>query len=369
MNKANLDIQTVNVNLNEKSYPIVIAAGLLNNEELLQKYLPYKQLFFVSNETVAPLYLLQIQAKLPHKKISEIIVSDGEQFKTLATVEKIFDKLMQDSFDRGVALCALGGGVVGDMTGFAAACYRRGVDFIQLPTTLLAQVDAAVGGKTAVNHPLGKNMIGAFYQPKAVLIDVAVLSTLPDREYRAGLAEVIKYGLISDKEFFYWLEENADAIAAKQLTYVQPMIKRCCEIKAGIVSVDEHESGLRAILNFGHTFAHAIEAATGYTAWLHGEAVAIGMVAASYLSLQLEQISVQEFTNILALIKKFNLPSTLKNPIDKAILKRYMAQDKKIINEKLKLILLQSIGKALITTDFSEALLDNALQLINSSNR
>lgn len=368
MNRNLSDIQIVNVNLNEKSYPIVIAAGLLNNDELLEKYLPYQQLFFVSNETIAPLYLQQITAKYPHKKISEIILPDGEQFKTLVTVEKIFDKLMQETFDRGVALCALGGGVVGDMTGFAAACYRRGVDFIQLPTTLLAQVDAAVGGKTAVNHPLGKNMIGAFYQPRAVLIDVSVLNTLPAREYRAGLAEVVKYGLISDAAFFYWLIENADAIIAKELAYLVPMIKRCCEIKADVVSIDEHESGLRAILNFGHTFAHAIEAVTNYTVWLHGEAVAIGMVAASYLSLKLKRITTEEFASIVTLLKKFNLPVALRDPIDKAILKRYMAQDKKIINGKLKLILLESIGKAVISADVLEGLLDDALQYINLPN-
>lgn len=359
-----IDLQTVTVKLKDRSYPILITANLLNDAELLQKYLVNKQLFFVSDTTVAPLYLQLLQAKCPQHKIGEIILPAGEQFKSLATLEKIFDKLMQEKFDRGVALCALGGGVIGDMTGFAAACYRRGVDFFQIPTTLLAQVDASIGGKTAVNHPLGKNMIGAFYQPQAVLIDVSTLKTLPEREYRAGLAEVVKYGLIRDKDFFYWLIQHADDIVARKLERLIPMIKRCCEIKAEVVSIDERESGLRAIFNLGHTFGHAIEAATKYKVWLHGEAVAIGIVAASYLSRQLNQISDTEFSSILALLKKFNLPVKQINSIDKTVLKNYMAQDKKIVNEKLKLILLHKIGEAVITTDFTEALLDEALDFI-----
>lgn len=359
-----IDLQTVMVKLNDRSYPIVITASLLNNAELLQKYLVNKQLFFVSDTTVAPLYLPLLQAKCPQHKIGEIILPAGEQFKSLATLEKIFDKLMQEKFDRGVALCALGGGVIGDMTGFAAACYRRGVDFFQIPTTLLAQVDASIGGKTAVNHPLGKNMIGAFYQPQAVLIDVSTLETLPEREYRAGLAEVVKYGLIRDKDFFYWLIQHADDIVARKLERLIPMIKCCCEIKAEVVSIDERESGLRAIFNFGHTFGHAIEAATEYKVWLHGEGVAIGIVAASYLSRQLNQISDPEFNSILALLKKFNLPIRQTNSVNKTVLKSYMAQDKKIINEKLKLILLRKIGEAVITTDFNETLLDDALDFI-----
>ncbi len=361
-----MDTQTIIVDLADRRYPIIITDNLLSNIGLLQNYLTNKQLFFVTNETIAPLYLPKLQAICTHKKVDQIILPDGEQFKTLATFEKIIDKLMQGKFDRGVALCALGGGVIGDITGFAAACYRRGVDFIQIPTTLLAQVDASIGGKTAVNHPLGKNMIGAFYQPKAVLIDVSTLETLPEREYRAGLAEVIKYGLIRDKEFFHWIIQFVNEIESRKPDYLISMIKRCCEIKATITVADEHEAGERAILNFGHTFGHAIEAATEYKSWLHGETVAIGMVAASYISLQYKHIRMEEFDSLINLLNQLKLPTVMTQTIHVATLKSYMAQDKKIINEKMKLILLNEIGQAIISEECSEHMIDMALRYIGA---
>lgn len=361
----NSNLQTVRVELGERSYPIIISDNLLDNVELLQKYLKNQQILFVTNETIAPLYLQKLLAKFNNKKIDHIILPDGEQFKNLDSFEKIIDKLMQNKFDRGAALCALGGGVICDMTGFAAACYRRGVDFIQIPTTLLAQVDAAIGGKTAVNHSLGKNMIGAFYQPRAVLIDVNTLKTLPEREYRAGLAEVVKYGLIKDKDFFNWLMQYAPEIANRDLHYLTPMIARCCEIKAAVTAADEYELGERAILNLGHTFGHAIEAATEYKRYLHGEAIAIGIAAASYVTLQHDYITKTEFENIINLLQQFQLPVKLFEPIDAAVLKSYMAQDKKIVNSTMKLILLKQIGEAIITEHCPETLLDAGLKYIN----
>lgn len=352
----------------DRSYPIVIGHRLLQNSEFLKQYIPHQQICFISNTTVAPLYLPLLQSALIEhgsiKKISSVILPDGEQYKTLNHLEIIFDHLMEQQFDRSTLLCAIGGGVIGDMTGFAAACYRRGVDFIQIPTTLLAQVDAAIGGKTAVNHPLGKNMIGAFYQPKAVIIDIDTLQTLPEREYLAGLAEVIKYSLIQDKNLFNQLIVDADAILQRDKKALWNIIHRCCAIKADIVSKDERESGLRAILNFGHTFGHALEAATHYAVWLHGETIAIGIVAASFMSLQLQYIQQKDFDTILHLLQKFKLPCYQSHLQDPMQLKSFMVQDKKIVNQTLKLILLESIGKAFITTEFSTALLEEALAFI-----
>jgi len=351
----------VQVNLAERSYPIVIGSGLFKNSELMQEYIPNKQLCFVSNETVAPLYLAQVLSNFSARKTINISLPDGEQFKTLATLEKIFDKLLSEKFDRAAALCSLSGGVVCDMTGFAAACYRRGIDFIQIPTTLLAQVDAAVGGKTAVNHPLGKNMIGAFYQPKAVLIDVDTLKTLPEREYKAGLAEVLKYGFIKDAEFLNWLLKNRGAILARDPNALIKIIKRSCEIKAAVVSADEREQGERALLNFGHTFGHALESATNYKTWLHGEAVAIGMVAASFLSYKLGMIDKKDHEKLVKTIDDFGLPITQNQAVAADVLKDYLLQDKKVLDSTVRLILLKSLGQAIISTDFSEQALEETL--------
>jgi len=327
----------------------------------MQRYIPNKQLCFISNETVAPLYLKQVLNNFSERKVSSINVADGEQFKTMATLEEIFNTLLEQKFDRAAALCSLGGGVVCDMTGFAAACYRRGVDFIQIPTTLLAQVDAAVGGKTAVNHPLGKNMIGAFYQPKAVLIDVDTLKTLPEREYKAGLAEVLKYGFIKDAKFLQWLMDHQKQITERDPKALIQIIKRSCEIKAEIVSADEHEQGVRALLNFGHTFGHALEAATEYKEWLHGEAVAMGMVAASLLSQKLGLIDRATYEKVVNTLQAFGLPISQNQRISAEILKDYLLQDKKILAGTLRLICLESIGSAVITSHVDNTMLFDVL--------
>ena len=284
-------IEQVGIELGERSYPILIGPGLLQDGSLLQSHIKARDVLVVTNETIAPLYLQAVTQALGDRRISSVILPDGEEYKTLESYARILDALIQARMNRDAAVIALGGGVVGDMAGFAAASYQRGIDYIQIPTTLLAQVDSSVGGKTAVNHPQAKNMIGAFYQPRCVIADTATLSTLPDREYRAGIAEVVKYGLIYDAAFFDWLESNVDALAAREDAAVMHAIKRSCEIKAEVVGVDEREHGLRAILNLGHTFGHAIETAMGYGTWLHGEAVAAGMVMAADMSARLGWLS------------------------------------------------------------------------------
>jgi len=277
-------MKTLQVQLGERSYPIYIGSGLLDQADLLTQHIKSKQVLVVTNETIAPLYLDKILKNLTGYSVETVILPDGEQFKTLDFVNKIFDKLLASKFSRNATLIALGGGVIGDMGGFAAACYQRGIAFVQIPTTLLAQVDSSVGGKTGVNHPLGKNMIGAFYQPQAVLADADVLDTLDDRQLSAGLAEVIKYGLISDVEFFEWLELNIDALLTRDKKALAFAIERSCINKAQVVAEDETETGVRATLNLGHTFGHAIETGMGYGAYLHGEAVAIGTCQAADLS-------------------------------------------------------------------------------------
>ena len=356
-------MQTLNVSLAERSYPIYIGAGLLSSD-LLRRHVRASQVMVVTNETVAPLYLDKMLASLDGLKVDTLVLPDGERFKTLATLEKVFDALLEKRHSRTTTLIALGGGVIGDMTGFAAACYQRGVDFIQVPTTLLAQVDSSVGGKTAVNHPRGKNMIGAFYQPKAVLIDTDVLKTLPPRELGAGLAEVIKYGLIRDADFLQWLEDNMALLRAGDSAALVTAIERSCRNKAEVVAADETEQGERALLNLGHTFGHAIETATGYSEWLHGEAVATGMLLAAQLSADLGWLTDEQVGQVAALLEKAELPLTPPAGMTPTQFRELMAHDKKVLDGQLRLVLLKDLGKAVVTADYDAACLDALLQRV-----
>lgn len=336
------------VNLQERSYPIYIGEHLFD-QQLLPNYVLGNQVLVVTNEKIAPLYLDHVKRHFQNMQCDQIILPDGESHKTLATVNLIFDVLVQKKHLRSTTLVALGGGVVGDMTGFAAACYQRGVNFIQIPTTLLSQVDASVGGKTAVNHPLAKNMIGAFYQPKAVFIDVATLQTLDDREFRCGLAEIIKAALICDLEFFIWLEENLSKLLAREVPAITHAIKQACAIKIKIVTEDEREANIRALLNLGHTFGHALEQLTGYGVWLHGEAVAIGLVLAAEYSARIGWLDNESVARIKNLLTKAQLPIRLPNSIDAKDLLEGMESDKKKDTEGLKLVLLKGIGQAVLS--------------------
>jgi 3-dehydroquinate synthase len=350
---------SLNVDLGQRSYPIHIGAGLLHDAHLLAATIQARQIMLVSNERVAPLYAASVMAALPDRTVRQVILPDGEQYKTLASIDRIITELLTERFSRDALLVALGGGVVGDITGFAAAVYQRGVDFVQIPTTLLAQVDSAVGGKTAVNHALGKNMIGAFHQPVAVLADTDTLSTLSEREFRAGLAEVVKYGLIRDARFHRWLLDNVEAVLKRAPAALAHTIRRSCEIKAEVVAQDEREEGLRAILNLGHTFGHAIETALGYGAWLHGEAVAAGMCLAAQFSCRLGKISEHEVVELTSLLQRCGLP--VRPPASLAVesLLDTMAVDKKVRAGQLRLVLLERIGEATVTADYDrEALLD-----------
>jgi len=355
-------METLNVDLGARSYPIHIGSGLLARADLIAPYLEGQRVAIVTNDTVAPLYLNALRAVLPRNQPLEIVLPDGEEYKTLPVWSGIFDKLLQARCDRRTTVIALGGGVVGDIAGFAAACYQRGVPFMQVPTTLLAQVDSSIGGKTAVNHQLGKNMIGAFYQPRAVVIDTDTLRTLPDRELRAGVAEVIKYGLIRDVEFFQWLEQNLAKLLGRDKRALAHAITRSCQNKADIVALDERESGLRAILNFGHTFGHAIETGVGYGKWLHGEAVAVGIVMAADLSRRLGWLAKSDFDRIEALIAAAGLPVLSPAEIDGPKMQELMAVDKKVQGGQVRLVLLQGIGRATVTADVSPALLDQTLR-------
>lgn len=351
-------METLNVDLGERSYPIFIGSDLFDKVSL-SEYVTSSQVMVVTNTTVAPLYLQALKCHLGGQNVSEVVLPDGEVYKTVEHLQRIFDALLHNKHNRTTTIIALGGGVVGDMAGFAAACYQRGVHFIQIPTTLLSQVDSSVGGKTGVNHPAGKNMIGAFHQPQAVFIDIDKLQTLPERELAAGLAEVVKYGLIYDASFFAWLEEQADALMAKQPDALIYAIKRSCEIKAAIVSQDETERGIRAHLNLGHTFGHAIETFTGYSQWLHGEAVSAGTVLAAELSCKLGWLPVENVARIVRLLKRFNLPIKAPTNMTTDDFLQRMSVDKKVVDGQLKLVLLQSLGCATITSDFShQALLD-----------
>lgn len=342
-----MNYETLKVELPHKSYPIYIGTDLLKNNDLINRHLVSKQVLIVSNETVAKLYLERVQGHLQTKECDVILLPDGEEYKNLAHLEKIFEVLLTKKHHRNTTLIALGGGVICDMTGFAAACYQRGVAFIQIPTTLLAQVDASIGGKTAVNHRLGKNMIGAFHQPECVIIDTDVLKTLSEREIISGLAEVIKSACIKDKSFFEWLEKNSANLLQLEAKSVQHAIYQSCHIKADIVGQDEKEtSGLRALLNFGHTFGHAIEQVLQYKTWSHGEAVGMGMVMAADLSQRLNLLSEEDFARISKLISMSKLPTRLPSTVQCAKMLAAMAVDKKIANGKLQFVLLEAIGRA-----------------------
>ena len=341
-------MERITVTLGERSYPITIAAGLFNDPA---SFLPLKsgdQVMLVTNETLAPLYLDKVRQVLESAgvKVDSVVLPDGEQYKSLTVMDTVFTALLQKPHGRDTTLVALGGGVVGDLTGFAAASYQRGVRFIQVPTTLLSQVDSSVGGKTAVNHPLGKNMIGAFYQPASVVVDLDCLSTLPARELSSGLAEVIKYGIILDGAFFDWLEENLDALLRLDGKAMAYCIRRCCELKAEVVAADERETGLRALLNLGHTFGHAIEAEMGYGNWLHGEAVAAGMVMAARASERLGQFSKEETQRIITLLKRAGLPVSGPQQMSAEAYIPHMLRDKTVLAGELRLGLPLAIGKS-----------------------
>ncbi|MFZ3042593.1 MAG: 3-dehydroquinate synthase [Thiobacillus sp.] len=355
-------MQTLTVDLGDRSYPIHIGASLLNQAELILPHLAQKRVMVVTNTTVAPLYLARLTATLASGGVAatHVILPDGESYKNWETLNLIFDALLTQRAERKTTLIALGGGVIGDMTGFAAASYQRGVPFIQIPTTLLSQVDSSVGGKTGINHPLGKNMIGAFYQPKLVLADTDTLKTLPPRELSAGLAEVIKYGLIWDVEFLAWLEANMDKLRALDPAAITHAIHRSCEIKARVVGQDEREGGIRAILNLGHTFGHAIETGMGYGNWLHGEAVAAGMVMAAQTSQRLGWISEADVARTRALIRAAGLPDVAPDlGVDTYL--EYMGHDKKVEGGKMRFVLLKKLGEAVITGDVPADVLTGVL--------
>lgn len=356
-------MERITVSLDERSYPISIGAGLFNDPAHLSLLSAQQKVVVISNETVAPLYADTILNLLEQRGCDATLLTlpDGEQYKTLDTFNQVMSFLLEGNVSRDVVIVALGGGVIGDLVGFAAACYQRGVDFIQIPTTLLSQVDSSVGGKTAVNHPLGKNMIGAFYQPKAVIIDTDCLKTLPAREFAAGMAEVIKYGIIYDADFFTWLETNLDKLYAldeQALTYA---IARCCQIKAEVVAQDEKESGIRALLNLGHTFGHAIEAELGYGNWLHGEAVSSGMAMAAKTAQLQGMIDDVDLERIVALLRRANLPVHTPPSMTFTDFLQHMMRDKKVLSGELRLILPTSIGTADVVKGVPEAVIEQAI--------
>lgn len=350
------------VELGERSYPISIGEDLLKQPALFSSAIAGKKVMIVTNDVVAPLYLQACKETLKAFQVDEVILPDGEKYKTLATFEVILSELLAKKHARDTTIIALGGGVIGDMAGFAAACYQRGIPFIQVPTTVLSQVDSSVGGKTAVNHALGKNMIGAFYQPQAVIIDINCLKSLPTREFSAGMAEVIKYGIIYDQDFFAWLENNVEKIKALQAAAITYMIKRCCEIKAEVVALDEKENGIRALLNLGHTFGHAIEAEQGYGNWLHGEAVAVGMILAAQTALALGLITREQVEKITQLIKQFDLPLNSPENMGYEQYAEHMLLDKKVLNGKLRLVLPTSIGCSKLFANVSEDVLRRVIE-------
>ncbi|MCQ3032363.1 3-dehydroquinate synthase [Pseudomonas syringae] len=354
-------MQTLKVELGERSYPIHIGEGLLDRLDLLAPHIVGRQVAIVSNTTVAPLYLERLTRTLAGYNVLPVILPDGEAFKNWETLQGIFDGLLGARHDRRTTVIALGGGVIGDMAGFAAACYQRGVNFIQIPTTLLSQVDSSVGGKTGINHPLGKNMVGAFYQPSVVLIDTASLNTLPERELSAGLAEVIKYGLICDEPFLTWLEENVDQLRGLDQAALTVAIERSCAAKALIVGADERETGVRATLNLGHTFGHAIETHMGYGVWLHGEAVGAGTVMALEMSSRLGWISEQERDRGIRLLQRAGLPVVPPQEMTTEHFLEHMAVDKKVLDGRLRLVLLRRMGEAVITDEYPKEVLQATL--------
>ena len=360
-------MKTLNVELGERSYPIFIGSDLLVNKDLVTPYVIGQQVMIVSNETVAPLYLDKVRQLFSGFDVHEVILPDGEKYKNLEILNRIFDALLENRFERKCTLVALGGGVIGDMTGFAAACYLRGVDFIQVPTTLLAQVDSSVGGKTGVNHELGKNMIGAFYQPRCVIADTDTLNTLDDRQLSAGIAEVVKYGLIRDLAFFEWLESNMQKLLHRDPEALAYAIERSCVNKAEVVAEDEKESGIRATLNLGHTFGHAIEAGSGYGKWLHGEAVGTGMLMAADLSQRMGNLTEQDVHRIDNIIDGARLPT--RSPVNMNYQKfmKYMSVDKKVEAGEIRLVLLEAIGKATISSDYGSDLLKQTIDAHHAS--
>ena len=353
----------LNVELGDKSYPIYIGIDLLSMKSLFVDQIQGRQVMIVTNKTIAPLYLDKLTSILDGFNVQSVILPDGEEFKTLETLNKVFDALLEAKFDRTSTLIALGGGVIGDITGFAAASYQRGVGFIQVPTTLLSQVDSSVGGKTGINHELGKNMIGAFYQPKAVIIDVNTLDTLSNQEFSAGMAEVIKYGLLGNADFLSMLEANIESIMARKKDLIIEVIFNCCQDKARIVELDEFEKGKRALLNLGHTFGHGIENAFGYGNYLHGEAVSIGMVMASKLSKDEGNLSHEETLRVESILSKADLPISINKTIDSETLITAMSLDKKSIDGKIRLVLLKSLGDSYLTDSYSN---ENFMKVVNS---
>ncbi|BBB22425.1 3-dehydroquinate synthase [Abyssogena phaseoliformis symbiont OG214] len=356
-------MKTLSLDLGDKSYPIYIGQDLLSEDELLTKHISGKQVMIVTNTTVAPLYLEKVKDLLSSFKFAQVILPDGEKYKILDTLNCIFSALLENKFDRSCTLIALGGGVVGDMTGFAAASYQRGVNFIQIPTTLLSQVDSSVGGKTGVNHALGKNMIGAFHQPKCVLIDVDTLDTLDNQQYSAGMAEVIKYGLLGlgHLNFFNFLQENIKDLMDRDKSLMAEIIYQSCQHKANIVAQDELEVGKRALLNFGHTFGHAIENTLGYGTFLHGEAISVGMFMAVRLS-QLEgYLSSNQVVQVQDLLEKANLPISIVGKINVAAFMKAISVDKKVINGNIRLVLLKELGHAFVCDDYKNQFLNQVI--------
>ncbi len=354
-------MKTLKLDLGDRSYPIYIGSNLLQQSKLFARHIVSNHVMVVTNDTIAPLYLDKVLETLSSFQIEILVLPDGEQFKDLETTSRIFDALMEKRFSRNATLIALGGGVIGDMVGFAAACYQRGIGFFQVPTTLLAQVDSSVGGKTGVNHPCGKNMIGAFYQPQCVIADTSVLTTLDDRQLSAGLAEVIKYGLIRDPEFFSWLELNIELMLQRQPETLVFAIERSCMNKAAIVAEDELESGVRALLNLGHTFGHAIETGSGYGNYLHGEAVAIGICQAADLSCRLGWITEKNKARIIELFQRAKLPVIPPSELDCSQYIDCMSVDKKNLDGKIRLVLLNAIGRATLPCSVSQTLLEATL--------
>lgn len=357
-------MERINVDLAERSYPISIGAGLLTNPALFSHLKANQKVVVITNDTVAPLYadrLIQTLTSL-QCQVDLLTLPDGEQYKSLETFNSIMSFLLEGNYSRDVVLVALGGGVIGDLVGFAAACYQRGVDFIQVPTTLLSQVDSSVGGKTAVNHPLGKNMIGAFYQPKSVIIDTDCLDSLPEREFAAGMAEVIKYGIIIDGDFFTWLEQNMTKLVALDNQALCYAIARCCQIKADVVAADEKESGVRALLNLGHTYGHAIEAEMGYGNWLHGEAVAAGTMMAAHTSLLRGLINSEQVERIQTILVEAKLPIHTPETMTYEHFIKHMMRDKKVLAGQLRLILPTGIGSSEVLGNTDETIIRQAIE-------
>jgi 3-dehydroquinate synthase len=353
-------MERLSIQLGERSYPILVGPGLLGNAEVLAEAVRARDVLVVTNVTVGPLYLEQLRRGLAGRRVDHVVLPDGERYKTLDTLARVLDALVERRMNRDACIAALGGGVVGDMAGFAAACYQRGVDYVQFPTTLLAQVDSSVGGKTGVNHPGGKNLIGAFHQPRAVVSDTDTLGTLPPRELRAGLAEVIKAALVADRGFLDWIEANLDALLALEPGAVARAIRRSCEIKAAIVAEDEREHGRRALLNLGHTFGHAIETAAGYGEWLHGEAVAAGLVMAADLSQRLGWIDTADVARVKSLLARAGLP-IVAPPIGAGRALALMGLDKKVLAGRIRLVLLRRLGEGVVSGDYPTEALEATL--------